>query len=177
MGCNFVWNHTYDMGPKLHDEVQLPLYYSRCKIAEFCQYQYYNDQLAGLLKSGNKKAFKSYFGFETEWYPIEHKWCDLKQQWCDLKSVKMIVFTRPPSMFYKYWRKNIMTECIQAYVSSSDKQPFTNCFFFPWFTGALRCVWVRLVYIILDYDYKLYSRRHCSPYTVYLDVSGDYPLS
>ena len=23
-------------------------------------------------------------------------------------------------------------------------------FFFPWFTGALRCVWVRLVYIILD---------------------------
>ena len=54
------------MGPKLHDEVQLPLYYSRCKIAEFCQYQYYNDQLAGLLKSGNKKAFKSYFVFETE---------------------------------------------------------------------------------------------------------------
>ena len=46
-------------------------------------------------------------------------------------------------------------------------------FFFPWFTGALRCVWVRLVYIILDYDYKLYSRRHCSPYTVYLEFSGD----
>ena len=86
-------------------------------------------------------------------------------------------FTRPPSMFYKYRRKNIMTEYIQAYVSSSVKQPFTNCFFFPWFTGALRCVWVRLVYIILDYDYKLYSRRHCSPYTVYLDFSGDYPLS
>ena len=38
-------------------------------------------------------------------------------------------FTRPPSMFYKYRRKNIMTEYIQAYVSSSVKQPFTNCFF------------------------------------------------
>ena len=137
MGCNFVWNHTYDMGPKLHDEVQLPLYYSRCKIAEFCQYQYYNDQLAGLLKSGNRKAFKSYFVFETEWYPTEHKWCDLKQQWCDLKSVKMIVFTRPPSMFYKYRRKNIMTEYIQAYVSNSVKQPFTNCFFF---SMVYRCV-------------------------------------
>lgn len=32
-------------------------------------------------------------------------------------------------MFYKYRRKNIMTEYIQAYVSSSVKQPFTNCFF------------------------------------------------
>ena len=38
-------------------------------------------------------------------------------------------FTRPPSMFYKYRRKSIMTEYIQAYVSSSVKQPFTNCFF------------------------------------------------
>lgn len=79
-------------------------------------------------------------------------------------------------MFYKYRRKNSMTEYIQVYVSSSVKQPFTNCFL-PWFTGALRFVWVRLVYIILDYDYQLYSRRHCSPYTVYLDFSGDYPLS
>ena len=35
-------------------------------MAEFCQYQYFNDQLAGLLKSGNKKAIKSYFVFETE---------------------------------------------------------------------------------------------------------------
>lgn len=33
-------------------------------------------------------------------------------------------------MFYKYRRKNIMTEYIQAYVWSSVKQPFTNCFFF-----------------------------------------------
>lgn len=49
--------------------------------------------------------------------------------------------------------------------------------FSPLFTGSLRCVWVRLVYIILDYDYKLYSRLHCSPYTVYLDFPGDYPLS
>ena len=38
-------------------------------------------------------------------------------------------FTRPPSMFYKYRRKNIMTECIQAYIASSVKQTFTNCFF------------------------------------------------
>ena len=27
-------------------------------------------------------------------------------------------FSRPPSMFYKYRRKNIMTECIQAYIIS-----------------------------------------------------------
>ena len=58
-------------------------------------------------------------------------------------------FTRPPSMFYKYRRKNIMTKCIQAYIASSVKQTFTNCFS-PLFTGSLRCVWVRLVYIILD---------------------------
>ena len=38
-------------------------------------------------------------------------------------------FSRPPPMFYKYRRKNIMTKYIQAYVSSSVKQPFTNCFF------------------------------------------------
>ena len=80
-------------------------------------------------------------------------------------------FTRPPSMFYKYRRKNIMTEYIQA-VSRSVKQTFTNCFS-PLFTGSLRCVWVRLVYIILDYDYKLYSRLHCSPYTEYLYFPGD----
>ena len=82
-------------------------------------------------------------------------------------------FTRPPSMFYKYRRKNIMTEYIQAYVSRSVKQTFTNCFS-PLFTGSLRCVWVRLVYIILDYDYKLYSRLHCSSYTEYLDFPSDY---
>ena len=52
-------------------------------------------------------------------------------------------------MFYKYRRKNIMTKCIQAYIASSVKQTFTNCFS-PLFTGSLRCVWVRLVYIILD---------------------------
>ena len=138
MGCNFVWNHTYDMGPKLHDEVQLPLYYSRCKIAEFCQNQYYNDQLAGLLKSGNKKAFKSYFVFETEWYPIEQKWCDLKQQWCDLKSVKMIVFTRPPSMFYRYRRKNIIYDWIHSSLCLKQWQTtIYKLFFFPM---VYRCV-------------------------------------
>ena len=176
MGCNFVWNHTYDMGPKLHDEVQLPLYYSRCKIAEFCQNQYYNDQLAGLLKSGNKKAFKSYFVFETEWYPIEHKWCDLKQQWCDLKSVKMTVLLGHPQCFTNTDEKILWLNTFKL-MSQAVSNNHLQIVFFPRFTGALRCVWVRLVYIILDYDYKLYSRRHCSPYTVYLDFSGDYPLS
>ena len=47
-------------------EVQLPLYYSHFEIAEFSQYQYLIDQVAGLLKSRNKKAFTSHFVFKTE---------------------------------------------------------------------------------------------------------------
>ena len=46
--------------------VQLPLYYSHSEITEFKQYQYFIDQVAGLLKSGNRKAFTSPFVFETE---------------------------------------------------------------------------------------------------------------
>ena len=37
----------------------LPLYYSHFKITEFSQYQYFNDQVVGLLKSRNKKASTS----------------------------------------------------------------------------------------------------------------------
>ena len=40
--------------------------YSHFEIAEFRQYQYFTDQEASLLKSGNKKAFTSRFVFETE---------------------------------------------------------------------------------------------------------------
>ena len=46
--------------------VQLPFYYSHFEIAEFSQYQYLFEQVAGLLKSRNKKAFKSHFVPETE---------------------------------------------------------------------------------------------------------------
>ena len=46
--------------------VQSPLYYSHSEITEFKQYQYFIDQVAGLLKSGNRKAFTSPFVFETE---------------------------------------------------------------------------------------------------------------
>ena len=46
-------------------KVQLPLW-SYFEIAEFSQYQYYIDQVADLLKSGNKEAFTSHFEFETE---------------------------------------------------------------------------------------------------------------
>ena len=58
-----VWFQTKIIA--LH-EVQLPLYYSHFEIAEFSQYQYFIAQVAGLLKSGNKKAFTSHFVFETE---------------------------------------------------------------------------------------------------------------
>ena len=141
-------------------------------------HQYFNDQLTGLLESGNKKAFKSYFVLETEMMHYRRyraKMVRFKTAMMGFKVCENDSFTRPPSMFYKYRRKNSMIEYIQACVSSSVKRPFTNCFL-PWFTGALRFVWVRLVYIILDYDYQLYGPRHCSPYTVYLDFSGDYPL-
>ena len=47
-------------------EVQLPLYYFHFEIAEFSQYLYFIDQVAGLLKSRNKKAFTSHFVFQTE---------------------------------------------------------------------------------------------------------------
>ena len=36
------------------------------EITEFSQYQYLFEQVAGLLKSRNKKAFKSHFVPETE---------------------------------------------------------------------------------------------------------------
>ena len=42
------------------------LYYSHFETTEFSQYQYFIDQVAGLLKSGNKKTFTSHFVFETE---------------------------------------------------------------------------------------------------------------
>ena len=47
-------------------EVQSPLYYSHFEITEFSQYQYLFDLVAGLLKSGDKKAFTSCFVLETE---------------------------------------------------------------------------------------------------------------
>ena len=47
-------------------EVQLPLSYSHFEIPEFSQYQYFIDQVACLLKSGNKKAFTSHFVFERK---------------------------------------------------------------------------------------------------------------
>ena len=47
-------------------KVQLPFYYSHFEIAEFSQYQYLFEQVAVLLKSRNKKAFKSHFVCETE---------------------------------------------------------------------------------------------------------------
>ena len=38
-------------------EVQLPFYYSHFEITKFSRYQNFNDLVAGLLKSGNQKAF------------------------------------------------------------------------------------------------------------------------
>ena len=43
-----------------------PLYYSGFEITEFSQYQYFIDQVAGLLKSGKRKTFTSHFEFDTE---------------------------------------------------------------------------------------------------------------
>ena len=39
---------------------------SHFEIAEFSLYQYLFDQVAGLLKSGKKQAFTSYFVPETD---------------------------------------------------------------------------------------------------------------
>ena len=44
----------------------LPLYYSHFVIAEFSQYKYFMDQVAIMLKSGNKKTFPSHLVFETD---------------------------------------------------------------------------------------------------------------
>ena len=57
-----VWFQTKIAG----NEVQLPLYYSRFEIVEFSQYQHFIDLVAGLLKSGDKKALTSHLVFETE---------------------------------------------------------------------------------------------------------------
>ena len=81
-------------------------------------------------------------------------------------SATLNVLQIPTKKYYDWMHSSLCLKQCQTTIY--------KLFFFPWFTGALRCVWVRLVYIILDYDYKLYSRRHCSPYTVYLDFSGDW---
>ena len=76
--ANRMWSHTefeFDLKSQVHvwfqtqiaqHEIQLPFYHSHFEIAEFSQYHYFIDQLAGLSKSGNKKAFTSHFVFETE---------------------------------------------------------------------------------------------------------------
>ena len=46
-------------------EVQLPVYYNHFKVAELGRYQYSFHLVAGLLKSGTKKAFTSHFEPET----------------------------------------------------------------------------------------------------------------
>ena len=61
-------------------EVQLPLYCSHFEIAEFSQYQYLIGQVAGLLKSRNKKAFTSHFVFKTEMTQYRAKMVQFKAE-------------------------------------------------------------------------------------------------
>ena len=49
------------------------------------KYQYFIDEVAGLLKSGNKKVVTSHFASKQKWCDIEQKWCDLKQKWSNLE--------------------------------------------------------------------------------------------
>ena len=60
--------------------VQLPLYYSHFEIAEFSQYQYFNNRVARLLKSKNKEAFTSHFVFNTEMMRYRAKLVRLKTE-------------------------------------------------------------------------------------------------
>ena len=117
--CNLVWNHSVIRVISQSDErvrarsassivksqvwfqtkiarheVQLALYYRHFEIAEFSQCQYFIDQVAGLLKSVNKRAFSSHFAFEAEMmrfktkiYDLEHEWRDLEQTWFRAKIV------------------------------------------------------------------------------------------
>ena len=59
MECNFVWNHKDDSGPKLHDEVQLPLYAAVVKSQNSVNTNF-------LMIKKTKKAFTSHFVSETE---------------------------------------------------------------------------------------------------------------
>ena len=100
-----MWNHILDLSEfdfksqvwfqtKIAwHEVQLPLYYNHFEIAEFRQYQYLFDVVAGLLKSGNKKACTSHFLHQTE-NDATWKWCDLQQklrnlehEWRDIEQI------------------------------------------------------------------------------------------
>ena len=65
MAIKLVWYQT----KIARQEVQSPLYYSHFGIAEFSQYQYLFDLVAGLLKNGNRKALSSHVQtvrFKTE---------------------------------------------------------------------------------------------------------------
>ena len=55
-------------------------YYSHFEIAGFSQYQYFNDRVARLLKSRNKKAFTSHFVFNTEMMRYRAKLVRLKTE-------------------------------------------------------------------------------------------------
>ena len=73
-----VWFQTKIAG----HEVQLPLYYIHFEIAKlFSQYQYFIDQVAGLLKSRNKKAFTYHFVFKTEMMRYRTKMVQFKTAW------------------------------------------------------------------------------------------------
>ena len=52
-----IWNHKSDLRSKLHDTK----FNNHFITAIFSQYQYFIDQVAGLLKSGSKKAFYIFY--------------------------------------------------------------------------------------------------------------------
>ena len=53
-------------------------------MAEFSQYQYFIDQVAGLLKAETKRLLQFILYSKQKWCDLEQKWCGLKQQCCDL---------------------------------------------------------------------------------------------
>ena len=82
--------------------VQLPFYYSHFEIAEFSQYQYLFEQVAVLLKSRNKKAFKSHFVPETE----------LIEQTLVQKIEQKLVRFKTEMMWFRTWMMQFREEVI-----------------------------------------------------------------
>ena len=85
-------------------EVQLPLYYSRFKIAEFSQYQCLVDLVANLLKSETKRLFStSHFVFVTEMMWYRAKMVQYVAQYPDGTSIRTLEtktqFLRRPFQF------------------------------------------------------------------------------
>ena len=68
-----IWNNKYDFNQNCNtlSSITTLLHVSHFEITEFSQYKYFIDQVASLLKSGNKQAFHLILYLKQKWWDTE----------------------------------------------------------------------------------------------------------